>query len=296
MFDCPLAQIPELVTNAVRECSSHARIRVLGYNDRQHSITRRINWGWVYSWLSWSLAIGSAKTRAVILHDLDAMPVRPGFFELLYENWLAEGAEFCGIAQYQGNGIAAEMNLVTTYELVVDAIYLRQRFRPFDLFNKLSIVDGRVADFDTVLHVQHQSPRRAHRRVDETYLVHPSRVICDYTDFVSGTQSFKGGPHNFLMLPYFLYLGGDSSMLSPISPQLARPDAKTIRVFDKDLHIDAISPGDWAWNEKQIRRIEQVLVGRCRPEVSEYLAGFIKRAGACRTVGRESGPNAVADS
>jgi hypothetical protein len=296
VFDCPVAEIPDLIHEAVRECSATARIRVLGYNARQHLIARMINWGWVYSWLSWSLAIASARTRAVIIHDLDSLPVHAGVFESLYDNWIEEGAEFCGISRYRGHGgVTDEMNLLRTYELVVDAPYLRNRFRPFDLFNKRSVVDGRLVDFDTVLHVQHLSPRRALRRVDETHLVHPSRVICDYTDFVSGRKTFKGEPHSFLILVYLLHLGGDSAMLSAIRPQLANPDAKTIRIFSKDLYIDAIAPDQWAWGEKQIRRLEQALFGHARPDVVEYLAGFINRAGDYRTVGREVGPSAVDD-
>jgi hypothetical protein len=57
----------------------------------------------------------------------------------------------------------------------------------------------------------------------------------------------------------------------------------------------AIPPEHWAWQEKQIRRIEQVLFGRSRPEVVDYLRGFIDRAGNSRTVGHECGAMAVAD-
>ena len=46
--------------------------------------------------------------------------------------------------------------------------------------------------------------------------------------------------------------------------------------------------------EKQIRRTEQTLEGSTRPEVEEYLHGFILRAGGARTVGREVGPASVA--
>jgi hypothetical protein len=225
----------------------------------------------------------------VIIHDLDSLPLGGRLFESLYEHWLEEGVEFCGISQYHGNGVTAEMNLVRTAELVVDAHYLRERYRPIHLFNKLSLIDGRLADFDTMLHVQWQTPRCALRPIDETCLAHVSRVICNYTDFMSGRNSFKGSAHNLLMLPYLLYLGGQNAALSDVGPQLANPNVTTIRLFGKDLCIDGIPPALWAWKEKLIRRVEQVLYGQSRPDVLAFLVGFISRAGESRTVGTGNG-------
>jgi hypothetical protein len=293
IVDCPDDRIPDTIREAVRECSELIRIRVLGYSGWQNFVARQLNWGWVYSWLSWSLAIAHTATRAVIIHDLDALPIYPRLFESLYDNWLDERAEFCGISRYRGNGVTEEMNLVTTFELVVDASYLRERFRPFDLFNKLRLIEGRLADLDTMLYVQMQSRRRALCHVCETQLVHPSGVICQFTDFVAGRTAFKERCHNLLMLPYLFYLGGDSTMLSAIGQQVARETSKTIRFLGRELYINAIPPSHWAWMEKQIRRLEHAHVGNTRPEVAEYLAGFIRRAGEYRTAGREKGLTAV---
>ncbi len=279
VFDCPVADIPSIVEDARRECSWPTRIRIHGYSNWQHRVARSINWGWVYSWMSWALAIAQVRTRAVIIHDLDALPLYTRLFESLYDNWLDEGAEFCGIARYCGNGVTEEMNLVRTPELVVDALYLRRRFEPFDLFNKLRLVDGRLVDYDTMLHVQTQSARCGLRPIDESHLFHPSQVICNYTDFVSGRTSFEGRSHNLLMLPYLLHIGGHSSLLSAVSVQLVNQSATTIRLFNKVLHIDGVPPAHWAWKEKLIRRAEQALFGHCRPIVLEFLAGFASRSG-----------------
>ncbi len=296
IIDRPADRIPQSIREAARECSQFIRIRVLGYNRWQDFVARQINWGWVYSWMSWSLAIAHSTTRAVIIHDLDALPIHPRLFESLYDNWLHERADFCGISQYSGNGVTAEMNLLKTCDLTVDAAYLRQRFRPFDLFNKLRLIDGRLVDFDTMLHVQMQSRRSAHFNVHETQLVHPSGVVCQYTDFVAGRTAFKGKCHNLLMLPYFAYLGGDSSMLAAVGRQVDRINTSKIRLLGRELYIDAIPPKHWAWMEKQVRRLEHAVFGGTRPEVAGYLAGFILRSGESRTVGRENSLTAVENS
>jgi hypothetical protein len=240
--------------------------------------------------------IAHSTTRAVIIHDLDALPIASRLFESLYDNWLQERADFCGISQYRGNGVTAEMKLLKTCCLTVDAANLRARFRPFDLFNKLRLIDGRLVDFDTMLHVQMQSRRCAQFNDYETQLVHPSGVICQYTEFVAGRSAFKGMCHNLLMLPYFVYLGGDSSMLGTVGRQLERDNSRKIRLLGKELHIDAIPPKHWAWMEKQIRTVEHAVFGCTRPEVAGYLAGFVLRSGESRTALRETRLTAVANS
>jgi hypothetical protein len=123
------------------------------------------------------------------------------------------------------------------------------------------LVDGRLIDFDSMLHVQTQLTQRALRPIDPERLFHPSQVICNYTDFISGTTSFKRASHKLLMLPYLMYLGGHSSSLSAVSAQLADMSAKTIRYVDKVMYINGISSARWAWMEKQIRRAERALFG-----------------------------------
>lgn len=298
VFDCPVDEIPAGVLDAVREVSPSVKVRLVGYGDRQDEVARRINWGWIYCWLSWSLAIGQTRTRAMIIHDLDAMPIYPGLFERLYDNWLEEEAEFCGIRLYGSNGVTADMGLVTTYEMTLDAAYLREKFRPFDLLNKFRLVDGRVVNLDTLLNPQWLSPRRSRavRPIDETWLVHPSLLICYYIDLVSGRRNLHGVNHTLPVLPYFLHLGGDGDPLAAIGPQLAVPGAQSVTAFGQEMGIDGIEPQHWAWMEKQIRRLEQVLYGKTRQDVKDYLRGFISRAGEQRTVGVEIGASAVADT
>ncbi len=92
-------------------------------------------------------------------------------------------------------------------------------------------------------------------------------------------------------------MAGDASLMESVGPQLAAENSNEagIRFLGRDLDIDGIPPALWAFFEKQIRRMEQALVERTRPEVESYLLGFIRRAGLKRTVGRETGVNAVAE-
>ena len=287
VFNCPVDQIPAAVTQAVLEAPASMRIRLVGYDPVQQRVARRINWGWVYSWLSWSLAIGQSTSKALIIHDLDAMPLDPDFFEQVYDGWKVSRPQFCGIRRYRGNGIDERMNLVTTFELTLDAEYLRRNWRPFDLFNKLRLVDGRVIDFDTMLYVQWKSPAREVRPIEESKLVHPAQLICQYTDLASGRANFQGRNHSLPMLAYFLYLGGDAGPMTSSQSGLDAEGSNSISMFGRTAFIDGVKPETWAWIEKQIRRVEKASFGVTRPEVESYLQGIIRRAGSQRTVGRE---------
>jgi hypothetical protein len=295
VFDTLADEIPAEVREAAHATSPSVNVRLIGYSRHQRRIAHWINWGWVYSWMSWCLGIAHARTRAVIIHDLDAMPIGEGFFEQLFDHWIEAGTTFCGIRRYVGNGVTEEMSLVTTFELTLDAAEVRRQFRPYDLFNKIALVDGRVVDFDTMLSAQWRYSRPALRPIGEAVLVHPTQLICNYTDLISGRADFRGQLHVLLMLPYFLHLGGDSVALRGAGAQLAEESARRIELFGRELAIDGITPQHWAWMEKQIRRVEQALFGSTRPEAADYLAGFICRAGSHRTVGVEIGTNAVAE-
>ncbi len=296
VFDCRPENIPECVVEAASEISSSIKVTLVGYDARQYRVNRLAKHGWVYAWTSWCLAIARSKTRAVIIHDLDALPIGPMLFEQIYDHWVLANAEFCGINLYSGNGVDEEMGLVRTSELAFDSDYIRRRFRPIDLFNKMRHVDGRLVNFDTMLHAQWKSLRRVVQPIDEVKLVHPSQLICQYNDLISGRSDLAGRNHSLPVLPYFLYLGGDATWLRVVGSQLK--DAVTARVsfVNRCMRLDAIPPEHWAWMEKQIRRLEQANFGETRPEVSDYLTGFIHRAGSRRSVGKETGAGAVPES
>lgn len=295
VFDCPASEIPASVQDAVREISPSLKIRVFSYSKWQCWFAHLVNWPWIYSWLSWCVALGQVRTRAVIVHDLDALPMDPGLFEQIYHNWLDSKAEFCGIRWYVGNGVIEEMHVVTTFELALDAVYVRERFRPFDLFNKLHLVDGRLVDFDTMLYAQWTGPPRAACPILETQLVHPSQLITQYTDLVAGRSNFRGKPNLLPILLYFLYLGGDEAPLTAAGPLIAKKESDQIQAFGRSAFIDGTPPEGWAWMEKQIRRVEQICFNQTRPAIEDYLRGFIWRSGDKRTVGRETGETAVAE-
>ncbi len=287
VFDCLEHEIPEGVRRVVAKLNVPCRI--VCYTQRQARRARLIDWGWVYCWLSWAIGVGEAKTRHVLLHDLDALPLHPDLFETLYDNARATRKAFTGVSHYQGGDINRGMELAATYEMVLDATVLRERFRPIELFNRERFVDGRCVDYDTFLEVQSRVGSSAVTPVDESWLVHPSQMICQYVDLKAGRTGFTRGEHNLPILSYYFTLGGDGADMSAAGAGLADPSERAVPLFGQRVEIDGISPKRWAWMEKQIRRVEQRLHVQTRPNVERFLAGIAARAGDARTVGREAG-------
>lgn len=289
VFDCTEAELPSQVLALHERLDWPCPVRILTYTSEQVRVARRIHWGWVYSWLSWSLAIEHCRTRHLVLHDLDALPLEPTLFDRLYQGACTAGTVFHGIRPYTGAWIGAADGLVTTFELVLQPGVLRARFQPIDAFNRAGLIGGRYVDFDTLLWIQHQVKSGSVQPLDESELVHPSQLICNYTDFVAGRGNLPRIQHNLVLLPYFEYLGGDATQLDAATAALRDPQRGTIPLSGRPLPVGHLRPAHWAWTEKQIRRVEQALYGATRPAVEAFLAGIVQRCGAARTVDREPG-------
>lgn len=289
VFDCEEQEIPRVVRDQIADLAGRGlKVRLMGYTAKQAAVARSIQWGWVYSWMSWCIGIGSASTRWVLLHDLDALPIDEKLFQHLAQTAQRHDVQFQGARFYAGCGVVADMGLVTTFEMVLDAQWLRGHSVPYDGFNKVRIVDGRSVDFDTFLSVQRRAPRRRVEPIAEHQLVHPSQLVCQYTDHIAGRRDRTSPINRLPILAYFMRLGDPSSDLNTLASGIADPERESVLLWGKPLNIGSIPPETWAWMEKQIRRVEQHLYGATRPGIEDFLIGFKRRAGDRRTVGSEA--------
>lgn len=288
VMDDSLDRLPREFMQLVGEIEATGLpLRVIGYDEQQRRTAHRINWGWVYSWLSWSKGIAAARTRRVILHDLDAMPINAEVFHRLFAAAEANAAHFQGVRLYSGSGVTSEMGLVTTFEMAIDIAWLRSSAKPIDGFNQIRLVDGRYVDFDTWLEVQRRAPNRRVEPLTQSDLVHPTQLICQFSDHIAGRKDRLHRGHQLPILLYFTHLGDPSTDLATAGERYADAGSTSASFFGQDADLTMIHPNSWAWMEKQIRRLEQHINGATRPEVAHYLRGFVLRAGSARTVGRE---------
>ena len=272
VFDRPPALMPEGFAEKLEDARDEMPIRLLHYSDVQHAAADRIKWGWVYAWMSWTTGIANATTQHVILHDLDAMPVNPSFFEDRYRLACESGATFYGIRWYRGNGIEHADELTTTFEMVMDAARVREATQPWQAFNRIDMFNGKSVEFDTFLYTQSllrgesdQSP------IDETDVVHPSQMICQYTDLLAGRNTHAMPTTNLPLMPTYMSLGGRDDLLASITEHLESGGDHRLPFFDAKLDVSALTGTHLDWLEVQARRLEEAASGSTRPEIERYL-------------------------
>lgn len=279
VFDRSREEMGDQIERSLRERFAELPLEVLYYSPRQSRVAKMFDWGWVYSWMSWSIGISQTRTRYALLHDLDALLLEPRALAEHHASIRDGSAEYLGVKYYSGQGLAPDDRLVTTFELMFDADFVRRTFRPIDLFNKVRRFGGRRVEFDTFLHAQSVAGRRAVRPIDEERMVHPSQMICQYVDHVNG-RPVPPGTNNVLMIPYFFYIGGDPAPLREAAAQLADGSRSRVRVFGREVDAAKLTPAHGRWYAKQAARVERALHGEVRPEVREYFDMIGARCGA----------------
>ena len=203
-------------------------VELFFYSPVQSSLAEAIQLPFVYSWLSWCIALKHTTTRHVLFHDYDALVLGSKLGER-YRSFDAAGTKVQGITWYQGNGIEASDQLATTFEAFMDTAWLRS-FAPIQLFNKLRLIKGRSIDCDTTLDIQCRSLRPEQRGIismglDE--LVHPSQMIYQYTMFQRSPGALLPC-FSIPMIPFFYYLSGRTEAIDLAKRALERRSVKDV--------------------------------------------------------------------
>ncbi len=280
VLDRPRDQMADDVEPAVRSRYPSLPLDFLYYGERQRQVCDLIGWPWVQSWLSWSMGIRQVRTKYALLHDFDAMLLRSDIMEERYRSIRKRGHQYVGVRFYEGNGVIPDDRLVTTFELMFDAQYVRKAFEPIDLFNHVTRHKGRRVDFDTFLHAQSLSGAASTLPIPEEDLVHPSQLICQFEDFRLGRRAIPPS-NNLMLVPYFLYAGDEPQLLRRLTLDLEEKRGHAVELFGKSLRIAELHPGQLEWIAKQAFRLERAAVGEVRGEVQRYFTAvdeFIARA------------------
>ena len=269
VMDRPRDQIPEDIESLMRGKFPSLPLEFVYYNSRQRRACNLIAWAWVQCWVSWTLGIGAARTKYVLLHDFDAMLVRPSIIEERYQSIRERGHQYLGMCHYNGNGVVEADRLIGTFELMFDAEFIRNNFQAIDLFNHVTKFHGRRVDFDTFIYVQSQRGVGSTVVIREEDMVHPSQLISHFEDLRMGRHAVP--PSNGLLLvPLFLYVGEEPEMLRELTVEMERMHGRTVSFFGKRLDVAGLEPDLLKWLAKQAFRLDTASVGEVREEVRRY--------------------------
>lgn len=248
------------------------RIKCLFQTTKETSVSRFFSWGWIDCWLSYSKGLAEAKTKYVMLHDMDAMIVKKGMIEERYNIFRNSQMQFMGYKWYNCNGLTPEMNIPIIVEMFLDAEHLRKNFKPIDLFNKVAIFKGIMLDFDTLLYPEAYSSRRSVVPINEDEMVHPSQVISQFTYLANNKNYIPPSSNNLFFIPYFIDIANSDGHIEAFAAALSEiPDHHTkIPFYGYSMDMSNLSMEHFRWVCKQFFRIEQRVFGCIRPALLTY--------------------------
>lgn len=248
-------------------------IDVLYYSARQSEMAERLKLPYVYSWMSWCIALAQVRTRDVLIQDYDAL-VFGSTLARRHAEFQASGARMQGVSWYHVNGLTVEDRLATTFEAFADAAWLRSQ-PPIALFNKIGFKNGRSVDYDTTLHMQDKllaPEQRACVPMDLEELVHPSQMIHQYTMFRRQPGEVLP-PNSMPMLPFFAYLAGRKDALDRAAHSLraAPKDAVDLAGDGTRMNLARLNCAQVDWLLKQM--VQALVALRVAPDTSLYAYG-----------------------
>ncbi len=264
---------PEVEAKALSMATSDIAIDIFYYSTEQARLSEQLCQPWVFSWLSWSIALSHCRTWHALIQDYDAL-VFGDVLRRRYETFVESGAAIQGIRWYTGNGIEVEDRLATTFEAFVDVAWIRSR-HPLAGFHKIARRGGVSRDYDTLLHLQHvHTPpeRRTTMEMPDESLVHPSQMIHQYTmarRHPGASQACAALP----MIPFFDFLSGNERAIAEASERLERRRGTTSKLLgdDTQVNLDQLELAHVDWDLKQM--VQACMLSNIEPFAELYRYG-----------------------
>jgi hypothetical protein len=267
-FELTEDQFPESFKRHILERFPSLPITFLTYDRAQSFWARAIDWPWLYSWMSWCKGISLSRTRYVLIHDYDALPIRRDFFEERYRLMQELGTTFVGVSPYLSNGIVAEDGFASTWELMIDAQVIRDRFQPVEIFNRLGRLQNRLVEFDTFLYAQWRIGSTTILPVElPADLVHLGQVISQHTQVLNGRQKVA---ECVLFAPYMLYVAGAGELMQATREAIRTGKWPMITYCGKTVDLSKLDRPLAEWMTQLAEQVERTLVGETRLEVRDY--------------------------
>jgi hypothetical protein len=166
--------------------------------------------------------------------------------------------------------------------MMLDVPFVREKFKPIDVFNHVTTHQGKTVDFDTFLYCQAQGGKKLVLPIPEPDMVHPSQVICQFTDLANRPNYVPPARNNLPFIPYFMYVAGEPDLLRQTKSAMESAPGKAFEFFGKRMDVQKLDQIHMNWIRKQATQLEQVVAGGVRDEVGGYidaLESVVRRAG-----------------
>lgn len=236
-------------------------------------LMRGINATTFYHAMNTAVGLRECRTRVLIMHDFDLFPVRPDHFSRIAETIERNNWKFASPELTDFGGLSYADNVLGTWALGIDALWLREHYAPVDIFPRYERIGGRELKLDPTSWIQMRTPQRGivPNGSGEGFC-HVNHLCGTHLDYKAGRR-----PAVVWRLHYLWYLdmlaGESASMTAATGAMRAAQSSELVvgdfRVDFRGVHVTCANV-----LRDEVRRMEAAVAGASRPEVEDYLAAF----------------------
>ncbi len=275
VYDRPRPWLRGIGEAALRRRYPYVRTRFLYPGRAAALLLHGLHWETLTNWYSWCRGIKAVTTRHAVLHDVDAVLLKPDFLRTRFCAVSAPDVHYCGLRYVDTLGVHGDDRLLATQELFFDAAFLRKALRPFDCLPRYA--QGHRVFYDILLHAQRIAGRGICMPAQECVdWVHPYWMICFYKRLRYRPGEIAREPNNALLIPYYCYAAGDQHALARQCEAFARSNGRSVRCHEVDIPLTRRGLAHVALMVRQMEAAERMLCGGMRDEVRRYADALIR--------------------
>lgn len=248
-------------------------LRFLWYPKVSGRIVERVNVSTFYNSMNTVLAIATAKTRTVILHDFDLYPLRRDYFNAFQQGIEESSLRFCGLELTNFDGLCNADQVMGTWALAIDAQWLRSNWRPIDCFHRMHTIRGKRVSLDPYSWLQLQTPERGLvRRFDGAAMCHIKNMCSTYLRYLNGEWAKIAWRLHSVW--YLEELSGSPSSVAEATEAMDNADGPKLEVGGLVADFSGADVGAVAVLSQEIQKLEEHLHGKVRPRIKKYISSF----------------------
>ena len=256
-----------------RACHPQLPLVFQCYEGMAGRIVERLDISTFYNSMNCATALAAIDSTHAILHDFDLYPLRPDYFERMYQQMVRGRLHYCGVEVTCFDGLTSDDQVLGTWGLGMDVEWLRRTHRPIEIFHTMRTVGDRVISLDPFSESQ---LRPGVRR--ELVTSCSTDDFCHVKNLCSSYLRFSTGRWVSIAwrLHYLWYLESliGQRRLEDVIARMEAADGSLLEIDGRSVDFKATHPTCANVLRMELARMDEFLFGEVRPEVVRYVDAF----------------------
>ncbi len=236
-------------------------------------IVERLDISTFYNSMNCATALAAIDSTHAILHDFDLYPLRPDYFERMYEQMVRNRLHYCGVEVTCFDGLTSADKVLGTWGLGMDVGWLRRTHRPIEIFHTMRTIGDRVISLDPFSDSQLRPEVRR-----ELVATCAAEDFCHVKNLCSSYLRFSTGRWVSIAwrLHYLWYLESliGQRRLDEVVERMENADGSLLEIDGRIVDFKATHPTCANVLRNELTRMDEFLFGEVRPEVVRYVDAF----------------------